>query len=336
MCILITNKNIDSNRKNIIDNIKKKIKSSKENPKLKIDEIKIIDKNKIRTINIIQDGYLIAGTKQRVAKLFIKHILNKDRKIDTKDRKIDTKDKKIETLNKDRKIDTLLYAGAMNGFGAVATAYVAHKLGMKSKVFLGGDFTMSNSRQINTLLALDSEVTICPTYRIARNLEWKTSNDPHKKWTSLPNYYVVPMGFNDSEGKMIELLSKQIKKASKDTLLDNSKNDKEIRIWCVAGSGGIVGAIRKAFPYAQIFIYLVYSGGIYSKKVITWAEKENITILNHSEKYKNVGNYNVKNRKKYYSSVENYDDLIWPYIKKYAHDGDFIWNVASDDVDIIL
>ena len=145
------------------------------------------------------------------------------------------------------------------------------------------------------------------------------------------------MGLNDNEGKMIELLSKQIKKASKDTLLDNmNRNNKKIRIWCVAGSGGIVGAIHKAFPEAQLFIYLVYNSGIYTKKVIEWAKKENITILNYSKEYKNVGNYNVHNRKKYYSSVENYDDLIWPYIKKYAHDGDFIWNVASDDLNIIL
>ena len=34
--------------------------------------------------------------------------------------------------------------------------------------------------------------------------------------------------------------------------------------------------------------------------------------------------------KKYYESVDNYDSLIWPYVKKYGKDGDFIWNVASD------
>jgi hypothetical protein len=257
----------------------------------------------------------------------------------------------LNKLSKDRKIDTLLYAGTMNGFGAIATAYSAYKLGLKSKVFLAGDILQSNTRQVNTLLALDSEVTICKTYREARNLEWKISNDPHKKWTSLPNYYVVPMGLNDEDGKMIELLSKQIKKASKGTILDidttikinekvrtyeKDRSYEKVRIWCVAGSGGIASAIHKAFPDAEMFIYLVYNGGIYTKKVIEWAKKENITILNHSDKYKNIGNYNLNDRKKYYSSVEEYDDLIWRYVKKYGKDGDFIWNVASDDLDIII
>jgi len=310
-CKIINDIDIDSNRKNIIKNIKQKLKKNKDNPMLKIETIEFINNNskKFKKIHIIQDGYLIAGTKQRVAKLFIKYILKK---------------------NKDNKIDTLLYAGTMNGFGAIATAYSAYKLGLKSKVFLGGNLSESNCRQVNTLLALESEVTICPTYREARKLEWKTSNDPNKKWTSLPNYYVVPMGLNDNEGKMTKLLSKQIKKASIGTLLDNNIDNK-IRIWCVAGAGGIVGSIRKAFPLAKIFIYLVYNGGEYTKKVIEWAKKENITILNYSNKYKVVNNYNVNNRKKYYSSVKNYDDLIWPYLKKYGKDGDFIWNVASDD-----
>jgi hypothetical protein len=317
MCDIIDIKNIDSNRKKIINHIKKILIKNKDNPKLKIDNIKIINnKEIIKNINIIQDGYLIAGTKQRVAKNFIKYILTK---------------------NKDRKIDTLLYAGTMNGFGPVACAYASYKLGLKSKVFLGGDYLQSNTRQINTLLALDSEITICPTYREARKLEWKISNNPNKKWNTLSNYYVVPLGLNDEEGKMINLLSKQIKKASKGTLLEEFiKADKKIRIWCVAGSGGIVASIRKAFPEAQLFIYLVYNTGSYSKKVIEWASKNNIIIINYNKEFDNVNNYNINNRKKYYSSVKNYDDLLWPYIKKYGKDNDFIWNVASDDLDIIL
>jgi len=319
MCYVINNKNIDSNRKNIIDDIKNKLKVNKDNPKLIIEDIKIIDNknNKVKIIHIVQDGYLIAGTKQRVAKIFMKSIL------------------KNNNEEQRSKVDTLLYAGAINGFGPVACAYSAYKLGLKSKVFLGGDVNKSNTRQVNTLLALDSEVTICSTYREARELEWKTSNNPNKKWNTLPNYYVVPLGLNDEEGIMIELLSKQIKKASKGTLLDlnrmNLSVNNKIRIWCVAGSGGIVASIHKAFPEAQLFIYLVYGGGSYSKKVVEWASKNNVVIVNHSKEFSNVNNYNVNDRKKYYSSVEHYDDLIWPYVKKYGKDGDFIWNVASDD-----
>ena len=56
-----------------INYVKEKLKKMNTNPKLKIVEITIPNKKKI---NIIQDGYLLAGTKQRVANLFIKEIFN--------------------------------------------------------------------------------------------------------------------------------------------------------------------------------------------------------------------------------------------------------------------
>ena len=68
MCIKIENY---SNKQ--IEDIKKKLKNNIDNPKLEIEEVKI--NNKI--LNKVQDGKLIAGTKQRVAKLFIKNIKKK-------------------------------------------------------------------------------------------------------------------------------------------------------------------------------------------------------------------------------------------------------------------
>ena len=87
-------------------------------------------------------------------------------------------------------------------------------------------------------------------------------------------------------------------------------------------------SILKAFPHATLFILL--TSGKYKKKVYDWTKKEkNIFII------KNEANLNNKkerlNRYLYYKPVKNYDDLIWPYIKKYAHNNDFIWNIASDD-----
>ncbi len=298
------------NRKEIIQKIKNKLENNIDNPKLKIETININNQNTNtnRNINIVQDGYLIAGTKQRVAQIFIKSILKN---------------------NKNNKIDTLLYAGSINGFGPVATAYCAFKLGLKCHVFLGGGInnwkTNTNTRQINTLIALNSKITICPTYRNARKMEFKLSNNPSKKWNTLPNYFIVPMGLNDDNNIMVNLLAKQIKKASIGTIMKN--NNKKYRIWCVAGSGGIVHALSLAFPKSEFHIYLTGGGG-YRKKVIDWSKKHNnITILNDLPELK----YNYNDRKKYYSSVREYDDLIWPYVKKYAQDGDIIWNVSSDD-----
>ena len=56
---------------------------------------------------------------------------------------------------------------------------------------------------------------------------------------------------------------------------------------------------------------------------------KNIHIIKHEDKLNSK--IERDNRYLYYSSVKNYDDLIWPYIKKYAHNNDFIWNIASDD-----
>jgi hypothetical protein len=286
MCTVIKNNN------NIINLIKKKLKNSIDNPKIVIENINY----KKLKINIVQDGYLIAGTKQRVVKSFIKKVL------------------------KNTKVNTLLYAGSSNGFGAIATAYAAYKLGLKSEVFLNGDNV--NTRQINTLLALNAKVHLCKTYREARNLEFKVSDDPNKKWSTLPEYYVVPMGLNDKEGIMINLLSKQIVKASKNTLLDELNKENRLRIWLVAGSGGIAMALKKAFPNSTLYLLLTGAGN-YKQNVIEWAKGKNVFILNDD--------LPIIDSSKYYSSVKNYDDLIFPYVIKYGKNDDFIWNVASDD-----
>ena len=69
---------------------------------------------------------MVSGTKQRVAVKMIEEIKSK---------------------NKD--INVLVYAGAYNGFGAIATAYAAYKLGLKSKVFLSEMKNGSKERSLN-------------------------------------------------------------------------------------------------------------------------------------------------------------------------------------------
>ena len=285
MCDKITNKNNEK-----IELIKKKIIRNKDNPKLIIEQITFPNK----TINLIQDGYLIAGTKQRVAVLFMKKILQKN-----------------------KQIKILLYSGSSNGFGAIATAYAAFKLDLKSLIFISGPQVsdQKNTRQINTLLALNAQVYLCPTYGQARDLKYSISDIPE----NINTHYNVPMGLNDENNIMIELLSRQITLAARKTILKNSENT---RIWLVAGSGGIAMSIHKAFPAAKLFILLTGAGS-HKRKVIEWAKKtKNISIIKDLQLENNVS---------YYSSVKNYDDLIAPYVIKYGRNNDFIWNVSSDD-----
>ncbi len=291
MCDKITNINANNEK---IKLIKKKIIRNNaglsdldDNPKLIIEQITFPNK---KIINLVQDGYLIAGTKQRVAVLFMKKILQKN-----------------------KQIKTLLYSGSSNGFGAVATAYAAYKLGLKSQVFLNGH--VSNTRQINTLLALNAEVNLCPTYGEARDLKYSISDNKN----NLITHYNVPMGLNDENNIMTDLLSRQITLAARKTILKNNENT---RIWLVAGSGGIAMSIHKAFPAAKLFLLLTGAGS-HKRKVIEWAKKtKNISIIKDLE---------LKNDVTYYSSVKNYDDLIVPYVIKYGRNNDFIWNVSSDD-----
>jgi hypothetical protein len=302
MCENITHKYLYKDKIKILE---KKIKSSIDNPTLLIEQINLSDG---RNINIIQDGVLLAGTKQRVVKLFFKKILKEN-----------------------PQIKTVLYAGTCNGYGAVATAYGAYKLGLNCEVFLSKTDSTENeifrSRQINTLHALNAKIYLCPTYREARELEYSLSTvKVNNKWNTLPQYYISPMGLNDHNEIMTDLLSKQIIKASKNTLLANHPNP---RIWLVTGSGGIAMSILKAFPNANLFILLT-GGGKYKKKVYDWAKNnKNVFIITNENKLNSRDER--KNRYLYYSSVKNYDDLIWPYIKKYGQHNDFIWNIASDD-----
>ena len=133
MCENITNKYLDNEIINIIRN---KLKKNADNPKIVIENIKLNNRN----INIIQDGVLIAGTKQRVVKLFFKQLLKEN-----------------------HNINTVVYTGQSNGFGPVATAYGAYKLGLNCEIFLAGDITNINTRQINTLHALNANINICST-----------------------------------------------------------------------------------------------------------------------------------------------------------------------------
>ena len=302
MCEDITNKYLCNDTINIL---KKKIKKNIDNPKLFIQEL-LLSNN--RNIHLIQDGVLLAGTKQRVVKLFLKRIIK-------------------ENPN----IKTVLYSGFSNGFGAIAAAYGAYKLGLKCEVFLSKNTNTDNvdiykSRQINTLHALDAKIYLCPTYKEARALEYKNSTIEigKKVWKTLPEYYISPMGLNDDNEIMIHLLAKQIIKASKNTILENIINP---RIWLVTGSGGIAMAISKAFPNAKLFI-LMTGGGKYKKKVFDWAKNQKNIFIIKDEIFTNE---NLQNKNVFYSSVKNYDDLILPYVKKYALNDDFIWNIASDD-----
>jgi hypothetical protein len=325
MCSIITEKDVNPE---LLNMFKKILKKSSINPKFMINEINVNNKK----INIVQENYLIAGTKGRVAQLLLKHILKK---------------------NPD--IKTLTYCGSFNGFGALATAYCAHKEGLNCEVFLSKMATNSkqreinknglyNSRQIITLVGLNAKIHLCPDFRTARKLQYsittrEVKNTPHT-WELIDGYYNIDMGLLDKEGVMPELLSKQLKKASKNTILEDlskkrNKSDKDNNkdntnkptFWLVAGTSGIAQSLIKAFPSSNIKILLV-GGGKYLDESMKWLKSQkNVVILSNELNKEELRT----NRAKYYKSTSGYDDRIWPYVKEYAKNGDFVWNVGADE-----
>ena len=305
--MIITEKDVNPD---LLNMFKKILKKSSINPKFMINEINVNNKK----INIVQENYLIAGTKGRVAQLLLKQILKK---------------------NPD--IKTLTYCGSFNGFGALATAYCAYKEGFKCEVFLSKMATNSkereidknglyNSRQIITLVGLNAKIHLCSDFRTARKLQYSITTrevKPHE-WELIDGYYNIDMGLLDKEGIMPELLSKQLKKASKNTVLDDISKK---AFWLVAGTSGIAQSLVKAFPNSNINILLV-GGGKYLEQSLKWLKSQkNVVILS-----KELNKEELRtNRAKYYKSTSGYDDRIWPYVKEYAKDGDFVWNVGADE-----
>ena len=218
ICKILTEKN-----NNLIVKIKKTIKSiTSDNPPLKIIDINV---NKMN-FHVVQEGYLLAGTKMRVADLFVKKMLKQN-----------------------KNIDTLVYCGSPNGFGIIATAYAAYKNNLKCEIFIFGDINyVINSRQYNTLLVLNAKVYQCSNYKNAANLKYDMSQYiTLNGYEDKKNYYIVPMGLNDDKKIMVNLLSEQLSKV----ITFNIK-----RIWLVAGSGGILEALEKTLPDAHFFVLI--------------------------------------------------------------------------------
>lgn len=294
MCELVKREYLNEDKINIVEDIiKKKLDN---NPEFVIENISSNGKN----FKVIQDGYLLTGTKQRVATLYLSKIL-------------------------DPSIHTISYTGTYNGFGAVAVSYAAHLLNLKCLIFLSqipisknpykvDKKTIYDTRQINTMYALGSEIYLCPDFKLARQKEYDMTMKPGKGWrNNFDGYFNVPLGLNDKDGLMIELLSERLKE-SNNIITNNS------RIWLVAGSGGIMKAIRKAFPDAKMFVLFV-GGEKHFNELNNWSKNNDVLLFKDT-----LNNDNDLP----YKSINNYDGRIWKYVKKYGKNNDIIWNIAFD------
>jgi len=290
----------------VLDTNVKKVNIDKidDNPPLNIIDIEYND----RKFHVIQDNILMCGTKQRAVRDMLKKVLPDN-------------------------VDNFTYASSHNGYGTVATAYGATAYGKMAYVFLSGvqindkeDVDRAlQMRQIKTLMKLNAKIFLCQNYDIARTLKYEISTiTKGKDWIKRENFFMPEMGFHDYKGKVFStILGKKIREAAITTKLSNTSN-----VWLVAGSGGIAESIVNAFPKIHLYIYLTgYSTFYYN--VVKWAKlQKNVTILNDNKDY--VLDNTINDYYDYYESVEGYDSKIWPYVKQFGKNDDYIWNVNSD------
>lgn len=283
-----------------------KLEENNDNPPLNIININVDSKH----INIIQDSTLITGTKQRAVIDYLKKTLN-------------------------NKVKHLVYASGYNGYGSVNTGYGAYKLNKTAWVFLNS-VNINNkeeikkilkTKQLQTLMSVNAKIFLCDSYKTGMTLKYEISTIPfNENWKKRENFEIPDMGFHDTKTKMfVSIMKNKMKLASINTIINDIL---PLRIWMVAGSGGICEAVHLAFPHAKIFVFLTGYAKFYYH-VIKWAKKiKNIVILNDNKDYVLIDENN--DYEQYYKSVKGYDSMIFPYVKQYALNNDFIWNVASD------
>ena len=277
------------------EQIKRMLPSLIENPPIVPEILQLENKN----LFLVQEGKMLFGTKQRAMRTFLEAIKKEN-----------------------RDIDQVLYVGGYNASGPAAFAYGAMKCGLKCTIIIAYkteeklDF-FTKSRYKASLIALNAKIYIVKTYGEARTL----ADDIIKKKAKKNSIYYPVMGFNTALWRNI--LSSKIRDAAH---AGNLLFGKDTTIWITAGTGSVAMSLNMAFPEVNLGLYMTGSEK-YQKIIKDWAkDKENIVLIPTLD-------LEHKPRVPYYT-VADYDDYIWPYIWQFAEDGDIIWNIATDEIEL--
>lgn len=178
------------------------------NPELKIIKLKYKDIN----FNVIQDGFLTGGTKQRM----------------------------IAPIIKTSSCTEFVYAGPVYGYAQIALAYVAHLLGKKATLFLE---KMEPRWQLTTK-ALEYKPKLIEMDRpiYLKKLQKEAEEYVKKVKAEKGDDYICYLSFGLYKAK--DVLADQIKKALPESL----KKTQPKTMWLVVGSGTVLGALYKVFP----------------------------------------------------------------------------------------
>ncbi|MFA6165807.1 MAG: hypothetical protein WC700_04265 [Gemmatimonadaceae bacterium] len=244
-----------------------------------------------KTLRVVRDDLLEAGTKQRAGAAFLRELL-RDRP----------------------EVKTLLYTAPYNGYGPVAAAAAAAALGLACRLVL-------TRRPIgSSTAATQVEAENSPTVQIARRFgaqiefadTWADLVQRGRTLERDPSVFWIPLGFHDA--RFSALLGEKIREAA--TGIDPS------RIWVVAGTGALALAIAAAFPKAHVIVVPAARDDPKAVKKVrdATAGESRISIFARGD---------VPRAPTPYPTVVGYDSLAWDAAVADGLDGDYVWSTAG-------
>lgn len=211
----------------------------------------------------------------------------------------------VELIQKTDK-EKFIYAGPIQGFAQVALAYGAYLNHKKAVLFLLKKTPRTNLT--NFALRFKSvELHEIENGTIKKLQE--LADEYHKKNS---DSYLLSFGCSD----VFNVLKKNIKEAM--------PNITPKRIWIVAGSSTILNVLYKIFPYTYFMVVRV------GKKI--WDDQLDLsrtTLFVSNELF-----INDAKELPPYPSVATYDSKLWKFFKQHGKNGDYIYNIAKDIVNI--
>jgi hypothetical protein len=276
----------------MIAQIKSMLPTLIENPPIVPEEISLPG----RKVYLVQEGKMLFGTKQRAMFRFLSEIIKEQ-----------------------PKIDHTLYVGGYNASGPAAIAYASLKCGIKCTIIVAYKTEeklnyFNNSRYKASLTALSAKIILVKTFGEARTIA-----DKIRKESKKDSIYYPVMGFNTELWRTI--LTSQYRLAA---IAGNLQIKQGTTIWVTAGTGSVAMSLNRAFPEANLGLFMTGSDK-YKKIIEDWAkDRENVVLIPEIalEESPPIP----------YNTVANYDDFIWPYFYEFAIKNDIIWNIATDTI----
>lgn len=263
-------------------------------------------------INVIDDSHLPGGTKQRATRQYLKSVATA--------------------------YDEIVYAGPRCGYAQVALAAACNEMGLRFMSYVNGILDGKDTDPMRLVKELGGTVREIYSHR---KIKGKRVRCPgilkdvlvFAKLYADDSRFLVPFGLHDDIFR--DILLRQL-----EYVKDYIPSDPET-MWVVAGSGTLLSILRKVFPDTKFKVVAV-------GKTI-WADqltdRDTLYIATDKTKYKrNAKTYGFD---KYwedddfesiefwqeaddpppFDSTPEYDAKVWRYVKKYASDGDYLWNV---------